>query len=306
MPSCNSIVRAFASLGHDLGTVEDKILVPKPPKNCARCTRCGYLVDGPNCQGCALLRQELEENVVTYSLDFQNSSEPSDASTNDAHIGYNCPSKVSVISNPEPYNNQTTDELPQALPVFHPTFHSEAESPFTLDSTPAYVDESLNVFNPPSQPPVVENLVLNRSESEGEYECDVPACEVFTIFSNILFDADYGFYSSDDLSFSDEDIPKEIYLNPLFDEEFISMKIDPHHFNAESDLTESLLNHDSSIISSSLKIDSLFDKFAGELTLLKSIPPRINETDYNPKEEICFIKILFYDNSSPCHYQQFL
>nr|GEV84517.1 hypothetical protein [Tanacetum cinerariifolium] len=62
--------------------VEDKILVPKPPKNCARCTRCGYLVDGPNCQGCALLRQELEENLVTYSPDFQNSFKPSNASTN--------------------------------------------------------------------------------------------------------------------------------------------------------------------------------------------------------------------------------
>nr|GEV47174.1 hypothetical protein [Tanacetum cinerariifolium] len=63
-------------------TVEDKILVPKPPKNCARYTRCGYLVDGPNCQGCALLRQELEENLVTYSPDFQNSFEQSNASTN--------------------------------------------------------------------------------------------------------------------------------------------------------------------------------------------------------------------------------
>nr|GEY33466.1 hypothetical protein [Tanacetum cinerariifolium] len=63
-------------------TVEDKILVPKPPKNCARCTRCGYLVDGPNCQGCALLRHEIEENLVEHSPDFQNSSEPSNASTN--------------------------------------------------------------------------------------------------------------------------------------------------------------------------------------------------------------------------------
>nr|GFA06215.1 hypothetical protein [Tanacetum cinerariifolium] len=44
-----------------IGTVEDKILVPKPPKNYARCTRCGYLVDGPHCQGCALLCQEFEE-----------------------------------------------------------------------------------------------------------------------------------------------------------------------------------------------------------------------------------------------------
>nr|GFC64909.1 hypothetical protein [Tanacetum cinerariifolium] len=38
--------------------------------------------------------------------------------------------------------------------MFHPTFHSEAESPFTLDSTPTYVDESPNVFNPPPQPSV--------------------------------------------------------------------------------------------------------------------------------------------------------
>nr|GFC06616.1 hypothetical protein [Tanacetum cinerariifolium] len=72
----------------------------------------------------------------------------------DAHIGYNCPSKVPVISIPEPCNNQTINKLPQALPNFHPTFHSAAESPFTLDSTPTYVDESPNVFNPPPQPPV--------------------------------------------------------------------------------------------------------------------------------------------------------
>nr|GFB27375.1 hypothetical protein [Tanacetum cinerariifolium] len=65
-----------------IGTDEDKILVPKPPKNCERCTRCGYLVDGPNCQGCALLHQELEENLVTHSPDFRNTSEPSNASTN--------------------------------------------------------------------------------------------------------------------------------------------------------------------------------------------------------------------------------
>nr|GEU84693.1 hypothetical protein [Tanacetum cinerariifolium] len=106
----------------------------------------------------------------------------------------------------------------------------------------------------------VENLVPNPSESEGKHKCDVPACDVFTTFSNILFDADYDFYSSDNQSFFDEDFPKEIFSNPLFDEEIISIKIDQHHFNAESDLIESLLNHDSSIISSS-KIDSLFNEF---------------------------------------------
>nr|GFC96354.1 hypothetical protein [Tanacetum cinerariifolium] len=78
-------------------------------------------------------------------------------------------------------------------------------------------------------------------------------------------------------SLYDEDILEKIFLNPLFEEEIIPMKIDPHHFNAESDLIESLLNHDSSIILSSSKIDSLLDEFTGELTLLKSIPPRIDE-----------------------------
>nr|GFA11207.1 hypothetical protein [Tanacetum cinerariifolium] len=152
----------------------------------------------------------------------------------------------------------------------------------------------------------VENLVPNPSESEVEYECDVPACKDFTTFSNILFDADYDFSSSDDQSFYDEDILKEIYSNPLFDEEIISMKIDPHHFNAKSDLIGSLLNRDSLINSSSSKIDSLFDEFAGELTLLKSILPGINVTDCDIEEEICLIKRLLYDNSSPRPPEEFI
>nr|GFC50507.1 hypothetical protein [Tanacetum cinerariifolium] len=142
----------------------------------------------------------------------------------------------------------------------------------------------------------VENLVPNPSESEGENGCDVPAG--FTTFSNVLFDDDYDFDSSDDQSLSVEDVREKIYSNPLFDEEIIPMEIDSHSFNAESDLIESMLNHDSSVIISS-KIESLFDEFAGELTLLKSFPPRIDETDCHPEKEIRFAKRLLYDNSSP-------
>nr|GEW34092.1 hypothetical protein [Tanacetum cinerariifolium] len=142
----------------------------------------------------------------------------------------------------------------------------------------------------------VENLVPNPRESEGEYECDVPGGP--TTFSNVLFDADYDFDSGDDQSFSDEDLSKKIYSNPLFDEEVSPMKIDPHPLNVESSLKESMPNHDSSFIIS-LKIDSLFDEFVGELTLLKSIPPGIDETDYHPKKETRFTKRLLYDNSSP-------
>nr|GFC84099.1 hypothetical protein [Tanacetum cinerariifolium] len=133
----------------------------------------------------------------------------------------------------------------------------------------------------------VENLVPNLSESEGKNGCDMLAC--FTTFSNILFDADYEFDFDDDQSLHNEGFSEEIFSNPLFEEEINSMRIGQHHFNAESDLIGSLLNHDSSIIPPSSKIDSLLDEFAGELPLLKSIPPGIDETDYHP----------LYDNSSP-------
>nr|GEU77905.1 hypothetical protein [Tanacetum cinerariifolium] len=147
----------------------------------------------------------------------------------------------------------------------------------------------------------VENLISNPSESEdlSDSECDVTACDNFTTFSNILFDVDDDFSSSDDESFSDEDISKKIYSNPLFNEEIISIKIDPHHFNVESDLIESLLNHDSLIISSSSKIDSLLDEFVGELILLKSIPPGIDKADCDREEEIRLVERLLYDNSFP-------
>nr|GEW44348.1 hypothetical protein [Tanacetum cinerariifolium] len=154
----------------------------------------------------------------------------------------------------------------------------------------------------------VENLVPNPSDFKdlSDSECDVPACDDFTTFSNLLFDADDGFSSSDNESFSNEDISKEIYSNPLFDEEIISLKIDPHQFNTESDLIESLLNHDSLIISSSLKIDSLLDEFASKLILLKSIPLGTDESDCDPEEEIRLIEKLLYDNSSPRPLKEFI
>nr|GEY40885.1 reverse transcriptase domain-containing protein [Tanacetum cinerariifolium] len=65
------------------GNVEDKILVPKPPKNCARC---GHPVDGPYCQGCTFLQKKLEEDLVTHFQGFQNTFESSDDSTNIVNI----------------------------------------------------------------------------------------------------------------------------------------------------------------------------------------------------------------------------
>ncbi|GJR73894.1 hypothetical protein Tco_0086259 [Tanacetum coccineum] len=69
-------------------------------------------------------------------------------------------------------------------------------------------------------------------------------------------------------------------------------------FDAESDLVESVLNRDISI-DSSPKIDSLSNEFAGELILPKSIPPEIEEVEFDTEGDILFLESLLYDNSSP-------
>nr|GEV19831.1 hypothetical protein [Tanacetum cinerariifolium] len=69
-----------------------------------------------------------------------------------AHYGYNCPPKVPVVSSPEPCHNQNVDELPQTLTTFHLTCYSGDEDSFTYDSKSNIVDDSPNVFYPPSQP----------------------------------------------------------------------------------------------------------------------------------------------------------
>nr|GEX73523.1 hypothetical protein [Tanacetum cinerariifolium] len=59
-------------------------------------------------------------------------------------------------------------------------------------------------------------------------------------------------------------------------------------------------------LSPRVKVDSLFDEFAGELTFLKLIPSRIDETDCHPEEETHFTKRLLYDNSSPRLSEEFV
>nr|GEW44393.1 hypothetical protein [Tanacetum cinerariifolium] len=149
----------------------------------------------------------------------------------------------------------------------------------------------------------VEILVPIPSESEvtfdNESECDVlindESSPIFIAFSNIFFDYNDDFTSSDDESLSIEDVLMEnfkIYSNPLFDdEEIISTKIDPHYFNAESNLIESLLNRDI-LIDYSPKFDYLL-----KLAHINLIPPGIKEADFYQEKEIRLVENLFDDES---------
>ncbi|GJV67595.1 hypothetical protein Tco_1483104 [Tanacetum coccineum] len=108
--SCGSLYTS--NCGCSKGSLEDKILVPKPPRNCARCARCGTPVDGPYCQGCALLRKEFMEGLFTncveneFFKDFQDTSESSNDNTNVV----NAP-REPIVVNQDPGENSSPSPL---------------------------------------------------------------------------------------------------------------------------------------------------------------------------------------------------
>ncbi|GJT02987.1 hypothetical protein Tco_0824156 [Tanacetum coccineum] len=84
---CSTCGRLYTRECCSIGSLKDKILVPVPDSS-PRCARCGIPVDGPSCRGCAFLRKEFKEDLITYCVtneifqDFQDTSESSDDNTN--------------------------------------------------------------------------------------------------------------------------------------------------------------------------------------------------------------------------------
>ncbi|GJT76678.1 hypothetical protein Tco_1043403 [Tanacetum coccineum] len=105
---------------------------PQLNHNC--CYECGESLDGIFCQQCTCK-----------------------SCGKGAHIGYNCPPKAPIISNPEPCN-QTIDELPQTLPGMHsyPTLATPRVATLDVDQIDDEVLENTN-----SIPPGIEYLCFN-------------------------------------------------------------------------------------------------------------------------------------------------
>ncbi|GJZ94711.1 hypothetical protein Tco_0666914 [Tanacetum coccineum] len=159
----------------------------------------------------------------------------------------------------------------------------------------------------------VENLFHIPSESkvtyDNESECDLlifndSPLDVFddncVIFSRPLFDS-YGDTTSSEYSSDDESILKDDVFSNLpfkFDVESISSDVYPIYDEVleDNDSTNYIID---SIIDFSPKIDPLLEEFAGELALINSIPPGIDEVDFDPEGDTRLIEKLSYDNSSP-------
>nr|GEZ42595.1 hypothetical protein [Tanacetum cinerariifolium] len=145
-----------------------------PPQIDERCYECGDALDGIFCQRCTCK-----------------------SCRKGAHIGYNCPPKVPIISNPEPCNQTMNNELPQTLPSFDPMCYSEKENSSPCISKPNFVDESSNIFNPPPQPPIysgnVEDKILVPKPPKNYARCarcgypvDGPYCQGCTFLRKKL------------------------------------------------------------------------------------------------------------------------
>ncbi|GKA89784.1 hypothetical protein Tco_0811596 [Tanacetum coccineum] len=292
----------------------------RPPPSCAKC---GNPVDGPYCRGCALLRKKFKEDLFTYCVEngiFQDLQDTSESSNDNTNV-VNAPQEPFVLLNSRNELLNSRNELLNSqnklmeqmtsicdmvgqymqkkeeekriaedqaakdrywkIPICYDDDDDEESCiplkdiiiyglppcvAITSDSpkTDSFImeDEHLSTISETESDEFikssVENLVPTPSESEdaSNGQCDLPVCDDFpkshlVTFSNPLFDIDDDCTSSDDESFSEEDI------------------------------------------------ESLLDEFAGELTLLKSIPSGIDDDNLDPECEIHLVERLLYDNSSP-------
>nr|GEW11132.1 hypothetical protein [Tanacetum cinerariifolium] len=261
---------------------------------------------------------------------------------NGAHVGYNCPAQVHSFQTlpifPQQYPccedcgglPEVENCQPPQYTVNHPIFIAHNDLLNSQNKLIEQVTSTCEMFGQFIQKKHEEEQVANSRYWKVPACCDDDNDYNFAITQNepveslimgdehlntvLAMESDEFIKSSvenlvpnprESKSLYDEDVPEKIFLNPLFEEEIIPIEIDRHHDNAESDLVESLHTHDSSLIISS-KIDSLLDEFADELTLLKSIPPGIDETDCDPEEDIRLIERLLYDNSSPHPLKEFV
>nr|GEW74206.1 hypothetical protein [Tanacetum cinerariifolium] len=245
------------------------------------CSSCGalYTIDYCCSEGrCALLRKKFKEDLFTYCIEngiLQDASEPSNDNTNVVNA-----LQEPFVVNQDPGKNSS--QSPQQI-NHHCCYGcgDPLKDIFCHQCTCELCDNGAHYgYNCPLKLLIIRDPKPVNNQTVDELPQTMPSFDstcyskdgnsfTYDSKSNLIHDSPNVFDPPpqppfDDQSFSDEEIPKKIYSNPLFDEEIISMKIDSHYFNVESDLIESLLNRDSPIISSSSKIDSFFDEFAEE------------------------------------------
>nr|GEZ61539.1 hypothetical protein [Tanacetum cinerariifolium] len=202
------------------GNVEDKILVPRLPKNCARCARCGHpdrVFEIKNAFGDKQYKPEdTQELFRKLSNDVQNIHEELTEYINTP--GWNRPA---FYDDDDDYDVDYTIAITPVLPT------EESENSLSMG------DEHLDTIPATESDEVIkssfENLVLMLSESEGipDTMCDVHLVNNLTPFEakdhfEIVINSNDDISSSDDDSLYKENI-EYVEASP-HDSELVSLK----------------------------------------------------------------------------------
>ncbi|GKB34676.1 hypothetical protein Tco_0879618 [Tanacetum coccineum] len=275
----NEILNTSKSSNHNINIVstpqEPFVFNQDPGKNSSQsplqinhncCYKCGDLLDGIFCQQCTCK-----------------------SCGNGAHIGYNCPPKVLIISNPEQCN-QTINELPQTLPSVHSTCNYEDENSFTYDSKLNTFNDSPSVLTHPPQLQF-ETYLCELCGNNAHYCYDCPPQFPLGMIIKppnekcmALLLAEKRFLKIKQVMREEQNQPE----NPIpSGSKGISDDI------CDNSDAESLLSQDIPITSP--KIDFLSEEFTGEFT---PISPGMDEDEFDEEEVDCYDHDISSDDDS--------
>ncbi|GKA77059.1 hypothetical protein Tco_0783520 [Tanacetum coccineum] len=111
---CSSCGSLYTRECCSIGSLENKILVPEPDSSPC-CAKCGTPVDGPYCRGCALLRKEFEEDLLTYCVEngiFQDSQDTFESSDDNTNV-------INVLQEPIVVNQDPGVQSSQGPPLIN-------------------------------------------------------------------------------------------------------------------------------------------------------------------------------------------
>nr|GEU84199.1 hypothetical protein [Tanacetum cinerariifolium] len=331
MPSFNSILRAFASLGHDLGdniisglpqfsaiTPDEPVLSTEEPDN-SLSIRDEHLDTIPATESDEVIKSSVEnlisipsesEGIFDHRCDvpshdnsppldisknqFEDFSESNEefSSTDDDSFFFE---KIDYVEASPPDSELVSSEV---MDIVIPEVGGEVDAFLAVEDEPTSSQFPKSYLDPKGDMLLLEAFLYDDHSSDFKTKSSSTSLDSLLEETN-----DFDNY-----------LPAfTTFLKVLFDDEYESDSSDDQSCSDEDVLEkivskplseeeiipmESLRTHDSSLLVP-FKINSLLDEFAGELTLLKSISSGIDETDYDFEKDIRLIEKLLYGNSFP-------
>nr|GEZ85081.1 hypothetical protein [Tanacetum cinerariifolium] len=201
-----------------------------------------------------------------------------DSCGNDPQCGYDCPPQFPLNYEPEPGYSQNYDSNSFGFDQIQTPQYTIMEQMTQLTSIcemtcqiaqkkleEKQIEEEQAVKAQNRKLPVCYDDDDDEKESNSLKDnniSELPPCSAVTP-SEPIDSLSMGDEHLDTIPATESDeLIKSCVENLVPNPKIISIKKNQHHFNAESDLVESMLNRDSSIVSPSSKIDSLLDEFA--------------------------------------------